>query len=396
MFILILLKIAKIIFWFFVTIIIYTYALYPLILYFLNFLKKKDYNNSKDEINYPEVTLVILAYNEERFIEQKVKNCNELIYPKNKLNILWVTDGSDDNSNKILEEKYNQKVLHKPERKGKINAMNRAVNYISTPIIIFTDANTEINNTSIIKIIEQYESDKNVGCVAGEKRIYIEEKESASVAGEGIYWKYESFIKNLESKLGSTIAAAGELFSIKRDLYTQIPDDTILDDLVLSFNVIKQGYKIKYTSDAYSYEKGTKTIKDELKRKIRIAAGNFQTLFRMPELLNFFKYRFISLEYISHKVLRWTLVPIAFPVIFIANIIILLKMYNIFFLITLVIQIFFYLFSLIGFLFNKKETKFKFLFIPFYILLMNFAMYKGFMLFLKKKQTVLWEKVERK
>lgn len=393
-----LLKITKIIFWSFVFIIIYTYVLYPFILYFLNFIKEKNNNNSnnfKNKIDYPDVTLVILAYNEERFIEQKVKNCNELIYPKNKLNILWVTDGSNDNSNNILIEKFNQQVLYKPERKGKINAMNRAVSYISTPIIIFTDANTEINNSSIIKIVEQY-NNENVGCVAGEKRIYIEEKENASVAGEGLYWKYESYIKNLESKLGSTIAAAGELFSIKRELYTQIPDDTILDDLALSLNVIKKGYIIKYAPDAYSYEKGSKTIKDEFKRKIRIAAGNFQTLFRMPELLNIFKYKFISFEYISHKVLRWTLVPISFPIILISNILILLNTFSTFYLLALMFQIFFYFLALIGFLLNKKEIKFKFLFIPFYVLLMNFAMYKGFIMFLKKKQTVLWEKVERK
>lgn len=393
-----LLKITKIIFWSFVFIIIYTYVLYPFILYFLNFIKEKNNNNSnnfKNKIDYPDVTLVILAYNEERFIEQKVKNCNELIYPKNKLNILWVTDGSNDNSNNILIEKFNQQVLYKPERKGKINAMNRAVSYISTPIIIFTDANTEINNSSIIKIVEQY-NNENVGCVAGEKRIYIEEQENASVAGEGLYWKYESYIKNLESKLGSTIAAAGELFSIKRELYTQIPDDTILDDLALSLNVIKKGYIIKYAPDAYSYEKGSKTIKDEFKRKIRIAAGNFQTLFRMPELLNIFKYKFISFEYISHKVLRWTLVPISFPIILISNILILLNTFSTFYLLALMFQIFFYFLALIGFLLNKKEIKFKFLFIPFYVLLMNFAMYKGFIMFLKKKQTVLWEKVERK
>jgi len=393
------LKIIEILFWIFIIIIFYTYIIYPIILFILNKFKKL-FTKNKNKIKYspyiPEVTIVILAYNEEKFIDKKVKNCLELIYPTDKLKILWVTDGSNDNTNNLLINKYKQRVLYEPERKGKVNAMNRSINYIDSPIIVFTDANTELNKTAIIKIVEQYNNDSTTGCVAGEKRILVEEIETASAAGEGIYWKYESLIKKFESELGSTIAAAGELFSIKKDLYTNIPDDTILDDFVLSLNVIKKGYKIKYTPDAYSYEKGSETIVDEFKRKSRIAAGSFQTLFRMPELLNFFKYGFISIEYISHKVLRWTLVPLSFPIILICNIFIVVFFYKPIFYYLLFLQIVFYILCIIGFLFKNKKIKFKLLFVPFYILMMNYAMYIGFYKFIKKKQTVLWEKVNRK
>jgi cellulose synthase/poly-beta-1,6-N-acetylglucosamine synthase-like glycosyltransferase len=389
----------RLLFWIFLFIIIYAYLGYTLILLIIVFFKKLLPNQKPSSTdNYePEVTLLVAAYNEKDCIENKIRNSLELNYPKDKLKLVWVTDGSDDGTPEKLRQYKNVTVLHEQVRKGKIHAMNRAVRYIKTPIIIFSDANTNLNRNSVREITNIFR-DRTVGCVAGEKRIITLKKEKAVGAGEGIYWRYESVIKSLESQLNSVMGAAGELFAIRTELYDDVKEDTILDDFTISLEIAKKGYKIKYAPDAFASESGSLSIKEELKRKFRIASGGLQTLFRMTEILNVFKYGMLSFQYFSHKVLRWTLVPFSFIFIFLLNLIIVFTQ-NInseLYLYFLYVQLFFYFLILIGALLSNMKIRLKILFVPYYMFIMNYAMINGIFRYISGSQSVKWEKSQRR
>ena len=225
----------------------------------------------------PEVTLFITAYNEEQVVEKKMQNCRELDYPKEKFQIVWVTDGSCDATNKKLKAYPDATVYYSAERKGKTAAMNRGIKFITTPIVIFTDANTSINSQSIREMVRYFNNPK-VGCVAGEKRINMHTKDEAAVGGEGMYWKYESFLKKLDSQLHSAVGAAGELFAIRTSLYEQMPNDTLLDDFILSLKIAMKKYIIAYCNKAYAMENGSANMKEEENHCYKVLSDYFHLL----------------------------------------------------------------------------------------------------------------------
>lgn len=379
-------------------IVFYTYIGYGILLWLLVKVKYifcivPKYPESNE---WPEVTLFITAYNEEQIVEAKMQNCIQLDYPKDKLKIVWITDGSSDQTNEKLKNYPDISVYYSPERKGKTAAMNRGMQYISTPITIFTDANTFVNSQAIRKIVHCF-NNPNVGCVAGEKRINIRQKEGAAAGGEGLYWKYESFLKKLDSQLYSAVGAAGELFAVRTSLYQTMPNDTLLDDFILSLRITMQGYATTYCDTAYAIENGSANMREEEKRKIRIAAGGLQSIYRLRSLLNIFKYRTLSFQYISHRVLRWSITPIAlFMLLPINTILIITLPYNMLYTTILILQIAFYASGFYGYFLSSKSIKNKVLYIPYYFLFMNINVIKGF-LFLKRKRKNdgTWEKAQR-
>ena len=186
-------------FWTGIGVVGYTYLGYGLIIYILPKLRKRSLAmTSVTEDQLPEVTLVVAAYNEEDFIRRKIQNSLELNYPAAKLHFIFVTDGSTDRTVNIIREFPDITLYHEPGRKGKIHAVNRVMHRVSTPITVFCDANTHLNQEAIRNIVRHF-ADPAVGGVAGEKRIVKKESDNASGAGEGLYWKYESFLKDLES-----------------------------------------------------------------------------------------------------------------------------------------------------------------------------------------------------
>lgn len=385
----------KLIFLILTGLIFYSYFGYTaILLVFSLFKKKKKYAHLNDK-DLPEVTHVIAAFNEEDVIPDKINNCNTINYPKDKIVHLWITDGSDDGSLELLKNKDNIAVLHKDERKGKTAAINRAMRYVSTPITILSDANTQLSEMAIRNIIAPFSNPK-IGCVAGEKRIRNIKKDKASGSGEGLYWNYESLIKKLESDFGSTVGAVGELYAIRTKLFNPPPEDTILDDFVVSMYIAKNGYKLHYQSNAYSVEESSSSIKDEMERKVRIAAGGFQVLFGGTGLLNFFKHPSLSFQYLSHKVLRWLFVPIGMIVLLLTNLILVLTESTLdFFALFLSLQVLFYLLALGGYIFANSKIRFKIFFMPYYLVMMNIAQIKGLVRFLKGSQKATWDKVKR-
>jgi cellulose synthase/poly-beta-1,6-N-acetylglucosamine synthase-like glycosyltransferase len=330
-------------------------------------------------------------------VEAKMKNSLELDYPKEKLNIVWVTDGSDDGTPDLINQYSNSTVYHLPERNGKISAMNRGIQFVKTPIVIFSDANTLLGKESVKRIVTLFGNPK-VGCVSGEKRIINKESDVASGAGEGLYWKYESALKKWDAELYSVVGAAGELFAIRTELYRHVENDTLLDDFIISLRVAQDGYVIQYDPEAYAIETASANVKEELKRKIRISAGGIQSVVRLRSLLNVFKYGTLSFQYISHRVLRWTLTPLC--LLLLIPVLTVLAYFEGFmsfgvYATLFWLQLLFYLSALTGWFLENRSTRVKILFIPYYFFIMNLSVVLGFLRYLKKSQSVNWERAQR-
>ena len=390
----------KIIFWMLFFIVFYAYVGYGIILYTLVLIKRvlrKSGKKVADHSYEPDVTLFIAAYNEKDFVAEKVKNSLELDYPSDKLHMVWVTDGSDDGTPGILNKIEGVEVHHLPQRSGKIGAMNRGMKLVKTPIVVFCDANTMLGKESIRRIVNLFSNPK-VGCVSGEKRIYGKDKDSAAGAGEGLYWKYESALKKWDAELYSVVGAAGELFAIRTELYQEVERDTLLDDFIISLRVAQKGYTIQYDPEAYAIETASADVKEELKRKVRISAGGIQSVVRLASLLNFFKYGTLSFQYISHRVLRWTLAPLSLLFLIPAGLTLAINegVLNFgFYSILFWLQLAFYILALIGWYLENKSIRVKLLFVPYYFFIMNLSVFLGFKRYLKGSQSVNWERAKR-
>ena len=389
-------QVIEILFWIGIGIVFYTYLGYGIVLYLMVKIKELFVKPRLPRLpeTLPEATLLIAAYNEEAIVASKMVNCRQLDYPADKLRLVWITDGSNDNTNERLKEYPEVTVLYQPRRQGKTAALNRALPYVNTPYVIFTDANTMLNKGAIKEIIRQF-SDPRVGCVAGEKRVEIQAEQGAT-AGEGIYWKYESTLKALDARLYSAVGAAGELFAVRRELFTVMEPDTLLDDFILSLRIAMQGYKIAYCTQAYAIESGSADMREEQKRKVRIAAGGLQSIWRLRELLNPFRYGVLTFQYVSHRVLRWSLAPVLLFALLPLNIAILLAggspvCYGT----ILALQLLFYIMGGWGYYLSTRQVKNKLLFIPYYFLFMNINVMKGVNYLRKKKGTGAWEKAKR-
>ncbi len=386
----------QIIFWISVFLVIYTYVGYGFILFLMVKLKrlfgKSDVIPEKPNV-FPEVTFVVAAYNEEDWIVEKIKNTLELEYPKDKIRYFFVTDGSNDRTPEIIQQYSEIQLFHRPERAGKIAAVERIMEFVETPIVIYTDANTMVNKEAIYNIVRHYE-DPKVGAVAGEKRITMLSEDAANAAGEGIYWKYESSLKCWDSELYSVVGAAGELFSLRTEMYEAVPKDTIIEDFYMTLRIAQKGYRVRYEPNAYAVEGPSASVKEELKRKIRIAAGGIQAIVRLAPLLNIFKYGTLTFQYVSHRVLRWTLAPLVLPLILATNIALAMNIGGMYSAI-LMLQILFYAFAAMGYIFEQKKIKIKAFFVPYYFCIMNYAVYRGFWRNFMGSQSVMWEKAKR-
>ena len=275
--------------------------------------------------------------------------------------------------------------------------MNRVMPFVKTQFVIFSDANTELGKDSIKHIINCFQ-DPKVGCVSGEKRIFKKDIDTAAGSGEGLYWKYESTLKKWDAELYSAVGAAGELFAIRTELYDEVEKDTILDDFIISLRVAKKGYTIQYNPEAYAIETASENVGEELKRKIRISAGGIQSVIRLRALFNIYKYGFLSFQFISHRVLRWTLTPF-FLILLIPISILLAYQEGIFELgfysSFLWLQLTMYIISVLGWMLENKSIRIKVLFVPYYFLVMNLSVILGFFRFINKNQTVNWERAKR-
>lgn len=385
--------VVKIFFWLSVFIVFYTFFGYGILVWIIvkikeAFRKPQTYPVTEE---YPMVTLLIAAYNEQDYIEEKMKNCLAIDYPKDRLKIVWVTDGSTDSTPELLAQYPENTVLHRPERRGKTAALNRAMEFVNTPFVVMTDANTYLNPESIYRLIRKFDNPK-VGCVAGEKKVMTDGESAA--AAEGVYWKYESFLKDLDDRLYSSMGAAGELIAIRRGLWIPIPAGVLGDDLNISLNMLRRGYIIGYCKEAYAMEKPSADIKEEKKRKVRLAANGYQVTSMFRDLMNPFKYGVIAFQFVSHRVIRWILTPSNIILMFLLNIVLVAMGAGTFYTVFLVLQVCFYLAALAGMVLDRKGRS-GILRVPYYFLFANFTMFPGLKYYLNFNGNAAWEKSRR-
>ena len=375
----------EVLFWLCLVLVVYTYVGYGMVLCLLVSIKKKlahQADNTMDEQReWPEVTLLICAYNEEEVVEMKMDNTRRLDYPQGKLKVMWVTDGSNDNTNVLLSAYPEVKVIYFPERRGKAAALKHGIKEIDTEIVMMTDANTMLNPEAVREVARLMQ-DPKVGCVSGEKKVMARSDSDEAAQGEGLYWKYESTLKRLDSELYSAMGAAGELCVIRRQLMTDIPDDTLLDDFIISMEIVKKGYKIAYTSNAYAMEYGSADLHEESKRKRRIAAGGLQSCWRLRSLMNPLRHPVVAFQFVSHRVLRWTITPVCLFALVPLNTLLVLSGEGIVYTIIWILQILFYASAAAGVRISK------------YFIFMNLNVFRG-MAYLFNNSTGMWEKAKR-
>lgn len=389
----------KILFWTTLFIVFYTYVGYGILLYIIIRLKRLFKGNpvksplpSDDEL--PTMTLMICAYNEEDVVAEKMVNTRALDYPKDKLRIMWVTDGSNDRTNELLAAYPEVDVVFSPERRGKTAALKHGLRELQTRYVAFTDANTMINPEALREIARLF-MDPAIGCVSGEKRVAARKEGEMAAEGEGLYWKYESTLKRWDSELYSAMGAAGELYAIDPALARDVPDEALLDDFMMSMYIVDEGRRIAYTPDAYAREYGSANIYEESKRKRRIAAGGLQSIWWLRRMLNPFRQPLVAFQFISHRVLRWSITPVAMILLLLANIALVVMGAGLFYQVILVLQVLFYLMALCGWLQSRVGRKNKLLYTAYYFMFMNFNVFRGMAYLKSHSKSGTWEKAKR-
>ena len=377
-------------FWTGIFLIVYVYAGYPLLLLALRFLKGERPVRKADI--EPPVTLVISAYNEEEVIARKIENSLALDYPRQKLEILVVSDHSSDRTDDIVRSYHQQgvRLVRLPERGGKTAGLNVAVPQAKGEIVIFSDANALYDAKVVRKIVRNF-ADPAVGVVTGESRYEVEEGDT-STDSENLYWRYELMIKRLESSLGSLVGGDGAIYAIRRELYRPMqPSD--LSDFVNPLQIVAQGFRNVYEPGAFSYEKGGESFDKEFRRKVRIVNRAWRGLISMRQILNPFRYGIFALQALSHKLLSWC-VPIFMGAVFIANVSI--AHIHGFYQFALLLQAAFYVFAVIGLIRRKSENMARLFYVPYYFCLVNWASLKGIVENYTGKTYTVWSTVREK
>lgn len=377
-------------YWFLTLIVFYTYFGYPLLLILIRQNLTKRTINVDFDIWGIKFDFLILAYNEEKVIAKKIENSLLILKNFKNAKLRVVSDGSTDETNNICElyTKHPQFIFSPLPRSGKSQSINKILEVIEGEIIIFSDANVEYTESTIIHLLKPY-ADPYIGFTCG-KVIYNNPEDVISGKGESFYWKYENFLKKQESKLGYIAGATGAVYSIRKKLFLPLKHNCINDDFTISMNVIKQGFRSEYAEEAIVYESVAPTIEAEFNRHIRDATGHYLSLIHLTSLLNPLLGK-PSFVFWSHRVLRW-LVPLILIFLFSLNILLLSQ--NLF-LLLFYLQILFYSLAVIAFIFRKIGKLPFFLFIPFYFCNLNSALFIGFIKSLFIRQNGMWESTKR-
>ena len=388
---------TQIVFWFSLGLVGYTYFAYPVVLFFCYCLAQLrsdwqylfDRQNRRvpvlEESEVPSVSLLIPAFNEEATLLQKIRNLREMDYPPEKVQIVFVSDGSTDRTNEILKAVTdpNIEAIFLPHRSGKAVALNQAVLRARHEILAFSDASTLFASDTLRKLSRHF-SDGRVGAVCGALRF---QASAESQQTEGVYWKYESMIRLMETRLGATLTASGAAYAMRRNAYIPLAPGTVLDDFVIPMNARKAGYRVLYDPEAIATDYAPESIKGEFTRRVRLATGSFAALMF---LLLVPMGAFGRFAFISHKLLRWIL-PLILCSLLVSNIALLRYPGYVLF---GVLQLFFYAWAGFGFLFRERIQNVRFALLAYFLLVMNVAFLVGMFRCLTKREEGAWQRVQ--
>lgn len=362
---------------------VYTFAGYGIL---ITLLSRVLHRPVRREPITPSVTLIISAFNEQVVMAEKLENTLSLDYPSELLEIIVVADGSTDCTGQIVSQFTSRgiKLLYERERRGKIAAMNRAAPFASGDVLVFSDADAMLEPQSVRMLVANL-ADPKVACVGGEKR--IRKDSSVQAKGEGAYWRYEAYLKRMDSSVNTAIGAIGELFAIRRELYRPMDNDLLIEDFVLTMRLVAQGWRVVYEPAAITWENASPSLAGEWQRRVRIAAGGFQAIGRLTSMLNPLR-GLAAIQYISHKVFRW-LSPFFMLLALIANLGLAGEpLYRWLF----VAQLAFYGLALLGLVLQSIGKRWWALQIPFYFCFANATSLAGFFRYVTRSQPVTWQK----
>lgn len=358
----------------------YIYFFYPLILS----LKPGREKPPEREFHayLPAVSILVPAYNEESHVEKKILNILEQDYPKEKMEILFASDGSTDRTVEIAKsfKEQNIKVFDFRERRGKNAILNDVASQAMGEILVFTDSNALFVKSTIRKLVNHFKDDR-VGLVCGHLK-YLKDTDQGVGKGEGLYFQYESWIKRLESRWGAVSVVTGSIYAIRKSLFIPVDSD-VANDFLHPVFVGSKGYKVSFEPGAIVYEKPTSSTSEEFKRRVRITTRGFTAFSRYRE-----KYHILrgmrGFCFFSHKLLRWFV-----PFLLIGLIVTNLFLVSPFFKATLLAQLAFYIAALLGTFIKGRGGKV--FVVPFYFCMINLAAMVAFINFLRGKRQAIWQ-----
>lgn len=320
----------------------------------------------------PSVALLIAAYNEELSIAKKIENSLLLDYPKNKLRIIVVSDGSTDRTDEIVRSYADcgVELIRVEGRVGKTEARNVAVKSITDEVIIFSDATTKYRSDIVRKLVRNF-ADKTVGMVTGHL-IYSDDDSTQMGLGQKLYWQYESLIKKSQTEMGTLTGSVGCVTAFRTSLYSPLPDN-IIEDFTGPLLMVMKGFRVVYEEEAVCFEETTKKSKNEWDMRVRVIRGGMTGMLYARKILNPFNYPLASFQLLSHKILRW-MVPlfmISFATVTV-QVVLQEPGYQLGQLL-LMVQILFYGCALLAFLLEKRGIHLKLVAIPFYFVVVNLA-----------------------
>lgn len=380
---------AKLIFWISLLFIFYTYAGYPLLLLLWGKLFPKKINKSYPK-EYPTVSVIIAAKNEDKNIGPRLENLLAQDYPKDKIEIIIVSDGSEDNTNAIViqyanrqhENNYPVKLIALDNSKGKPNALNQGFKCAQGEIIVFADSRQKFDNNVMTELVANF-SDMSIGCVSGEL-LFVKDTTSTIKEEMGLYWKIEKAIRKQESKIGSVVGATGAIFATRKSLYKELPNETLLDDVLTPMNVVLQGYRTVFESNACAYDTVSQDVKQEWRRKVRTLAGNWQ-LFNISPWLFSPRHNPIWWCFLSHKFFR-LLVPFCLLLLFASAIL----AEGSFYLFFTYLQVVFYAMATAGWLSHGLRT-FRIINLSYFFMVLNLAAANGFIYWITGNCNKAWQ-----
>ena len=367
---------------------LHTYLLYPLTLRLFRrrFRTPPEFKDGE----WPTVALLIPAYNEEAVIGRKVENALALEYAPGKFEILVGSDGSTDRTNEIVRSKSDPRLrlIELPGRSGKTGVLNRLVSETNAEIIAISDANVILEPSALRKLVRHF-ADKSVGVVNGGKYILIPAG-AESVRGEALYGAYENKLRTLESEVGGMSGALGSLMALRRELYQPYDRGAINDDTVPAIWAVLAGYRQVHDPEAKAIEESGMSIREEFRRRVRIGAGNFQTLFRYKRMLSP-RFGVAAYTYFSHKALRWVF-PFLMIITLIAN---LFLLDNVLYQFLFMGQVIFYFAALLGWLGDLIGSRLPTITSIYHFTAMNVALLLGYFRYRRGIKSAAWERTQR-
>ncbi len=361
----------------------YIYFGYALIIWLLAHLRARPVQS---KAVYPPVSFIIPVFNEVEVIEEKIRNCLALDYPRDRLQILVVSDGSTDATHAIVERYLDRGVgLLVLERRGKAFALNEGVRRTGGEILVLSDANSMLEPHSLARLVANF-ADPEVGGVCGNQKYRSRAGADATERGENLYWRFDKWLKSQESRTGSIFAADGSLYAVRRSLYVPVQDPAQADDIAISCRVVLQGYRLVYEPLAVTYEQSPLEGRRELIRKIRVTNHSVRALLNLGHGL--WTSGFYSFELLSHKLFRH-LIPFALILLFGANLIAMQS--SVWFRVLMLLQILFYILAVAGFCLRSfRLGRWRVLSVPYFFSLVNLAALLGVLDILRGRRVTVW------